>query len=171
MTEKAGLHVTSAHHGGCMWMTSLGAGLSWAAVSLLNNTSVRPFCSLEARWQSWWSSLRGGWRSQSASCMPHSSWTSSTSSTITPGLSTGEQSNNNTDVWSLHVCVQTVLTIISLGLHTQAKRFTFRVAFKKKKNRETINPKCFQFYLWETFSLNNKKRKVREANWDNAPET
>lgn len=141
----------SSHHGGCMWMTSLGAGLSWAAVSLLNNTNVRPVFLSEARRQSWWSSLWGGWCSQSASCMPHSSWTSSTSSTITPGLSTGEQSNNNTDVSSvkLHVCS------VNVGLITQAegKSSSDSETFLRRNNK----PQMFSILLGKTFSSNNEK--------------
>lgn len=80
-----------------MWMISLGAGISWAAVCLLNNTNIRALSS-ETALLCWWPSLCGRWCSQSASCMLHSSVTSSTSSTSTPGLSTGEKTNNNTDV-------------------------------------------------------------------------
>lgn len=78
-------------------MMSLGAGIRWATVSLLNNTSV---CTLASDWLS---PPRGRWRLQRAARMLHSSRTSSTSSTSTPGLSAGEQ-RNSTDVEC--VCVR-----------------------------------------------------------------
>lgn len=80
-----------------MWMISLGAGFRWTAVSLPNNTITCVLSSdLGLLWV--WSSWGDWWCSQRTSRMLHSSRTSSTSSTSTPGLSTGEQSNNNTDV-------------------------------------------------------------------------
>lgn len=97
-------NIASSHHGGYVWMMSLGAGISWAAVSLLNNTSTRALS-----WEAACPSAGSWWSSQCTSCMPHSSCTSSTSSTSTPGLSTGEQSNNNTDVMRVHT-VHSVFT-------------------------------------------------------------
>lgn len=89
--------IASSHHGGWTWMMSLGAGVRRAAVSLLNSAVTSAL-----------SSPGGCRRLQLTSFMPHSSRTCSTSSTSTPGLSTGEQSNDNIDVKCVWVCVCTV---------------------------------------------------------------
>ena len=107
--------VASAHHGGYMWMISPAAGISWAAVSRLNNTSTWALSSeTGSLW--WWPTPGGRWCAQRTSCMLQSSLTSSTSSTSTPGLSTGEQSNNNTDVQCVPVKVRASPCSQSLAL-------------------------------------------------------
>lgn len=113
----------SAHHGGYMWMMSLGAGISCAAVSLLNNTNIRALSS-ETGLMCWWPSPGGWWCSQCANCMLHSSWTSSTSSTRTPALSTGDQSNNKHRCLMLVcVCLCTQCTHALCGTHYSLWKF------------------------------------------------
>ena len=75
------------HHGGYTWMMSLGVGISWAAVSLLKSTRRRRAAAMVA-----WGGR--GW--QRASCMLHSSWTSRTSSTSTPGLTAAQHRHTDT---------------------------------------------------------------------------
>lgn len=87
-------HLASSHHGGWTWMTSPGAGESRAAVSLLNSAVTRV---LSSPW--------GCLCLQHTIFMLHTSKTCSTSSTSMPGLSTGEQSNDNTAVKSVCECV------------------------------------------------------------------
>ena len=89
---------------------SLGAGIRWATVSLLNNTSIRALVS------DWLSLPWGRWRSHRTTCMLHSSRTSSTSSTSTPAWSAGEQ-HKSTHVKCVCVCL--CVHALSTQTHTE----------------------------------------------------
>lgn len=127
-------------------MISLGAGISWAAVSLLNNASIRALSS-ETGLPCWWPSPGVLRCSHCASCTPHSSVTSSTSSISTPGLSAGEQSNNNTDV----ECVP------AYKLYSHALRLSVGLIIHYESN---------SLLALEQFALHNCKVKLTQAGYE-----
>ena len=95
--QKAYITQNPAHHGGYTWMMSPGTGLSCAEVFLSKSTRRRAAVGVAAAAGGVVVSQPGGRRCwQWTSCMLHSSRTSRTSSTSTPGWTAARRQEGRT---------------------------------------------------------------------------